>query len=52
MISTTLTNNIVHCNDNCEKAGKYSVNRTERIRLGNKQAIVFENDDIIIIIIE
>lgn len=35
----------VHCSkDACEKAGKYSLNRTERIRLGNEQAIVFEKD--------
>ena len=40
----------VHCSDDtCEKAGKYSLDRTERIRLGNKQPIVFENDDIVII---
>lgn len=39
----------VHCSDDtCEKAGRYSLNRTERIRLGNKQAIVFEKDDLVI----
>ena len=40
----------VHCSDDsCEKAGRYNKNRKERIRLGNKQAIVFENDSLIII---
>lgn len=40
----------VHCSkDICEKAGQYSLNRKERIRLGNEQAIVFENDCFVII---
>ena len=40
----------VHCSeDSREKAGRYSKKRKERIRLGNKQAIVFENDSLIII---
>lgn len=40
----------VHCNkDICEKAGQYSLNRMERIRLGNEQAIVFEKDYLSII---
>ena len=40
----------VHCGkDSCEKAGKYSLSRTERIRLGNEQAIVFEKDYLSII---
>ena len=40
----------VHCGkDACEKAGKYSLSRTERIRLGNEQAIVFEKDCLSII---
>lgn len=40
----------VHCSkDICEKAGKYSLSRTECIRLGNEQAIVFEKDYFIII---
>lgn len=35
----------VHCRENiCEKAGQYSLNRVERIRLGNKQAIIIEKD--------
>lgn len=40
----------VHCSeDTCEKAGQYSLNRIDRIRLGNEQAIVFEKDYIVII---
>lgn len=40
----------VHCSkDACEKAGKYSLCRTERIQLGNEQAIVFEKDYLSII---
>ena len=40
----------VHCSkDICEKAGRYSLSRTERIRLGNEQAIVFEKDCFVII---
>ena len=40
----------VHCDkDTCEKAGKYSLNRMERIRLGNEQAIVFEKEYLSII---
>ncbi len=40
----------VHCSDDaCEKAGRYRLDRTERIRLGNKQAIVFEKDGLLII---
>ena len=40
----------VHCNEDiCEKAGQYSLNRTERIRLGNKQAIVLKKDYLVII---
>ena len=40
----------VHCSkDACEKAGKYSLSRTERIRLGNEQAIIFEKDYLSII---
>ena len=35
----------VHCSkDTCDKAGQYSLSRTERIRLGNEQAIVFEKE--------
>ena len=40
----------VHCSeDACEKAGQYSLNRTESIQLGNKQAIMIENDRLKII---
>ena len=40
----------VHCGkDICEKAGQYSLNRAERIRLGNEQSIVFEKDYLVII---
>lgn len=40
----------VHCSeDDCEKAGHSSLNRTERIRLGNRQAIVFDNNGIAVI---
>lgn len=40
----------VHCDDNiCETAGYYPCDRTERIRLGNRQAIVFENGKIKVI---
>lgn len=40
----------VHCSeDTCEKAGQYSLNRMERIRLGNEQAIVLEKDYLVII---
>ena len=40
----------VHCGkDICEKAGQYSLSRTDRIRLGNEQAIVFEKDYLVII---
>ena len=35
----------VHCSkDTCDKAGQYSMSRRERIRLGNEQAIVFEEE--------
>ena len=35
----------VHCSkDSCDKAGRYSLSRMERIRLGNEQAIVFEKE--------
>lgn len=35
----------VHCSkDTCNKAGQYSMSRRERIRLGNEQAIVFEEE--------
>lgn len=40
----------VHCSkDTCDKAGKYSLRRTDRIRLGNEQAIVFEDEYYLII---
>lgn len=40
----------VHCSDEtCEKAGRYKKDRQERIRLGNKQAILFEEDELVII---
>ncbi|MCH5200022.1 MAG: Type 1 glutamine amidotransferase-like domain-containing protein [Oscillospiraceae bacterium] len=40
----------VHCSrDTCDKAGQYSLNRTDRIRLGNEQAIVFEKEHFSII---
>lgn len=40
----------VHCNDdNCEKAGRYPKDRSERIKLGNSQAVVFDGDCIMII---
>ena len=40
----------VHCGkDICEKAGQYSLHRTDRIRLGNEQAIVLEEDCLVII---
>lgn len=40
----------VHCGkDICEQAGRYSLNRMERIRLGNEQAIVFEQDHLVVI---
>lgn len=39
----------VHCNDEIrEKAGRYGKDRQERIKLGNKQAVLFEGDDIIV----
>lgn len=39
----------VHCNDEvCEKAGIYDINRNERIKLGNRQAISFTRNNIII----
>lgn len=40
----------VHCDDNsCEKTGCYPKDRRERIKLGNSQAIVFDNEHIVII---
>ena len=40
----------VHCGkDTCEKAGQYSLNRTDRVRLGNEQAIMFEKDHLVVI---
>lgn len=40
----------VHCGDGiCEKAGCYSAERAERIKLGNKQAIIFESEKIMVI---
>lgn len=40
----------VHCDDNkCEAPGYYTKDRCERIRLGNRQAIVFDCDNIIVI---
>lgn len=39
----------VHCKDEVrEKAGRYDKNRQERIKLGNTQAISFEQDSIIV----
>lgn len=39
----------VHCSDDdCEKTGSYDPNRKDRIKLGNNQAIIFENDNLII----
>ena len=39
----------VHCNDEIrEKTGRYARNRQERIKLGNTQAISFEDDNIIV----
>ncbi|MBQ9122925.1 MAG: Type 1 glutamine amidotransferase-like domain-containing protein [Lachnospiraceae bacterium] len=39
----------VHCSkDSREQVGAYDGNRTERIRLGNEQAIVFKEDKIIV----
>lgn len=58
IFANNMTNNLgllqcsldVHCRDDiCEKAGHYKKDREERIRLGNMQAIVFENEDIVII---
>ena len=40
----------VHCSDeDCENAGCYPKNRQERIKLGNTQALIFDNDNIVII---
>ena len=40
----------VHCPDNdCEKPGRFPADRSERIRLGNSQAVAFEGEDILII---
>lgn len=40
----------VHCSDeDCEKAGHYQKDRTERIKLGNKQALLFKDNEIIIV---
>lgn len=40
----------VHYSDeDCETAGTYPIDRKEKIRLGNRQAIVLNDDDIIII---
>lgn len=40
----------VHCGrETCETAGRYSLNRTKRIRLGNEQAIIFEGDHFVVI---
>ncbi|MBQ7360010.1 MAG: Type 1 glutamine amidotransferase-like domain-containing protein [Lachnospiraceae bacterium] len=39
----------VHCSsESREKVGSYSKDRTERIKLGNEQAIVFEQDKMVI----
>lgn len=39
----------VHCDKNdCEKPGKYGTIEKKRIRLGNEQAILFENNEIVI----
>lgn len=39
----------VHCGDNCEKPGRYPISRSERIRLGNSQALIVDGDDIVIV---
>ena len=40
----------VHCGkDVCDKPGRYSLHRRERIRLGNEQAILFEKDSLVIV---
>lgn len=40
----------VHCSDEvCDKAGHYKKDRQGRIKLGNTQAIIFAEDDIIVI---
>ena len=40
----------VHYSDeSCEKSGRYQKNRQERIRLGNTQALIFDNDSIVIV---
>lgn len=40
----------VHCGDEvCDKAGRYPKDRTDRIRLGNRQAIIFDGDAMVII---
>ena len=40
----------VHCSDDTrEKPGSYRRNREERIRLGNRQAIVFDDDAIVVL---
>lgn len=40
----------VHCDDAfCEKAGHYPKNWKEWIKLGNRQAIVLEEDGMVII---
>ncbi len=39
----------VHCNDAiCEKTGRYAMDRQERIKLSNTQALYFEDDNIIV----
>lgn len=40
----------VHCSDEtCDKAGEYKKDRQGRIKLGNTQAIIFKDDNFIII---
>ncbi|MDE6591460.1 MAG: Type 1 glutamine amidotransferase-like domain-containing protein [Oscillospiraceae bacterium] len=34
--------------DECEKAGSYDINRKERIKLGDRQGIIFKDDKMII----
>lgn len=39
----------VHCEkEQCEKPGEYGINEKKRIRLGNEQAILFENNKLVI----
>ncbi|MBP3476901.1 MAG: Type 1 glutamine amidotransferase-like domain-containing protein [Lachnospiraceae bacterium] len=40
----------VHCSDEtCEKAGEYKIDRQERIKLGDTQAIIFKDDRMVIV---